>query len=47
VDGFGGGRAQDRRGRGLLMHHWQSNPELFVAAGAAQQIPVCWRRGEQ
>lgn len=46
VDGFGGGRAQDRRGRGLLMNHWRSNPDFMVAAGSAQQIPVFWRRGE-
>lgn len=43
-DGFGGGRARDRRFRNNLMNYWRSNPELLVSAGRSAQIGVIWRR---
>ena len=43
-DGFGGGRARDRRFRNNLMNYWRSNPELLMESGGAAQVGVIWRR---
>lgn len=42
-DGFGGGRARSRSGRGNLLRYVRNNHELMVDAGSARQVAMIWQ----